>query len=67
MASAEVQATIDENLRLSAALGLSGTPSYVIGAHVLQGAVGLRDCKARSLWFVRSHALRRTDLLCNYA
>jgi protein-disulfide isomerase len=40
MGSAEVQATIDEDLKLSAALGLSGTPSYVIGAHVLQGAVG---------------------------
>jgi protein-disulfide isomerase len=41
MASAEVQTTIDESLKLSTALGLSGTPSYVIGAHVLQGAVGL--------------------------
>lgn len=41
MASAEVQETIDENLKLSTALGLTGTPSYVIGVHVLQGAVGL--------------------------
>lgn len=41
MASAEAQATIDEDLKLASDLGLSGTPSYVIGAHVLQGAVGL--------------------------
>lgn len=41
MTSAEAQATIDEDLKLAADLGLSGTPSYVVGAHVLQGAVGL--------------------------
>lgn len=41
MTSPEVQTTIEESIKLSSQLGLSGTPSYVIGAHVLQGAVGL--------------------------
>ncbi|MBY0382493.1 MAG: DsbA family protein [Xanthobacteraceae bacterium] len=41
MASAEVQATLEQNLKVAEALGLNGTPSYVIGKDVVVGAVGL--------------------------
>jgi protein-disulfide isomerase len=41
MASEEVNTTIAENLKLAEAMGLNGTPSYVIGSDVLVGAVGL--------------------------
>ena len=41
MASEEVKTTIDENLKLAESVGLTGTPSYVIGSDVLVGAVGV--------------------------
>jgi protein-disulfide isomerase len=41
MGSDEVKKTIDENLKLADALGVSGTPSYVVGEEVVVGAVGL--------------------------
>ena len=41
MVSEEVRATLDESVRLARALGLTGTPSYVIGNQVVVGAVGL--------------------------
>jgi protein-disulfide isomerase len=41
MASEEVNTTIEENFKLAEAMGLNGTPSYVIGSDVLVGAVGL--------------------------
>jgi protein-disulfide isomerase len=41
LASPEVKTTIDENFKLAEALGLNGTPSYVIGSDVVVGAVGL--------------------------
>jgi protein-disulfide isomerase len=41
MASDEVKKTIDENMKLADALGVSGTPSYVVGREVVIGAVGL--------------------------
>jgi protein-disulfide isomerase len=41
MNSAEVRATLEESLKLAEALGLNGTPSYVIGSDVVIGAVGL--------------------------
>jgi protein-disulfide isomerase len=41
MAGPEVKATLEENLKIAEALGLNGTPSYVIGADVVVGAVGL--------------------------
>jgi protein-disulfide isomerase len=37
----EVQATLEENLKLADSLGLNGTPSYVIGENVVVGAIGL--------------------------
>ena len=41
MASAEVKDTLQENFKLAEALGMNGTPSYVIGDNVIVGAVGL--------------------------
>jgi protein-disulfide isomerase len=41
MGSDEVKKTIDENLKLADALGVNGTPSYVVGDEVVVGAVGL--------------------------
>src|SRR5882757_6619357 len=41
MASDEVTASIAESMKLAEALGLNGTPSYVIGGDVVVGAVGL--------------------------
>jgi protein-disulfide isomerase len=41
MDSIEVKATLDESMKLADALGLNGTPSYVIGENVVIGAVGL--------------------------
>ena len=41
MASDEVKKTIEENMKLADALGVSGTPSYVVGSEVVVGAVGL--------------------------
>jgi len=41
MASPEVKATLQEDFKLAEALGLNGTPSYVIGSDVVVGAIGL--------------------------
>ncbi len=41
MASDEVRVTLEENFNLAKALGINGTPSYVIGENVVIGAVGL--------------------------
>lgn len=41
MAGPEVKATMQENFKLAEALGLNGTPSYVIGSDVVVGAIGL--------------------------
>ena len=39
--SEEVSKTLEESMKLAEALGLNGTPSYVIGNDVVIGAVGL--------------------------
>lgn len=39
--SPEVKATLQESFKLAEALGLNGTPSYVIGENVVVGAVGI--------------------------
>jgi protein-disulfide isomerase len=39
--SDEIDATLQESLKLAEALGLNGTPSYVIGNDVVIGAVGV--------------------------
>ena len=46
MESPEVKATLQENFTLAEALGLNGTPSYVIGDKVVVGAVGLPQLQA---------------------
>ena len=47
MASDEVRATIDENLKVADLLGLNGTPSYIVGDEVVVGAVGLDALKSK--------------------
>jgi len=45
--SPNVRAAIDENIRIADTLGLTGTPSYVVGEDIVVGAVGYADLKAR--------------------
>ena len=47
LASPEVKATLQESFKLAEALGLNGTPSYVIGENVVVGAVGLDALKEK--------------------
>ena len=47
LASPEVRATIEENFKLAEAMGMNGTPSYVIGKQVVIGAVGLENLKEK--------------------
>ncbi|MCA6107263.1 DsbA family protein [Bradyrhizobium cenepequi] len=47
MASPEAKATIEENFKLAEAMGMNGTPSYVIGKQVVIGAVGLDNLKEK--------------------
>lgn len=47
MNSGEVKATIEENMKLADALGVSGTPTYVVGDEVVVGAVGLDELRAK--------------------
>jgi len=47
MKSPEVKATLDEDFKLAEALGLNGTPSYVIGSDVVVGAIGLPALQAK--------------------
>jgi protein-disulfide isomerase len=47
MTSDEAKKTIDENLKLADALGVSGTPTYVVGGEVVVGAVGFDALKER--------------------
>ncbi len=47
MASEEVKATIGESMKLAEALGVNGTPSYVVGSDVVVGAVGLEALKEK--------------------
>ena len=47
MTSAEVAATLKENMVLAGALHITATPSYVAGDKVLVGAVGLDELKTQ--------------------
>src|ERR1700728_275078 len=47
MNSDEVKTTIDENMKLADALGVNGTPSYVVGNEVVVGAVGIDTLKEK--------------------
>jgi len=46
-ASDEVSATLSEDVKLASAMGISGTPGYVVGDKVVLGAVGLAALKER--------------------
>src|SRR3954470_9299237 len=41
LTSPEIRATLEENYKLAEAMGMNGTPSYVIGKQVVVGAVGV--------------------------
>ena len=47
LAGPEVRTTIEENFKLAEAMGMNGTPSYVIGKQVVVGAVGLDGLKEK--------------------
>jgi protein-disulfide isomerase len=47
MNSDEVKTTLAEDMKLADALGVSGTPSYVIGDRVLVGQVGVAELQQR--------------------
>jgi protein-disulfide isomerase len=47
MSSEEVKAQLEESFKLADALGLNGTPSYVVGSDVVIGAVGLNTLKEK--------------------
>jgi protein-disulfide isomerase len=47
LASPEVKNTIEENFKLAEAMGMNGTPSYVIGKQVVIGAVGVDSLKEK--------------------
>src|SRR5215475_12643300 len=47
MVSDEAKATFDENIKLAEALGMNGTPSYVVGSEVVVGAAGLEALKEK--------------------
>ena len=47
MDSAEAKASIQESFKLAEALGLNGTPSYVVGKNIMVGAVGLQALKEK--------------------
>ena len=47
MSSPEVKTTIDEDMKLADAIGVDGTPSYVIGDKLVVGAVGFDELKQK--------------------
>jgi protein-disulfide isomerase len=47
LAGDEVKATLEESFKLAEALGLNGTPSYVVGNDVVIGAVGVNTLKQK--------------------
>jgi protein-disulfide isomerase len=47
LAGPEVRATIEENFKLAEAMGMNGTPSYVVGKQVVIGAIGLEGLREK--------------------
>jgi protein-disulfide isomerase len=47
LASEEVKTTLAESFKIAEAIGLNGTPSYVIGNEAVIGAVGFATLKER--------------------
>jgi protein-disulfide isomerase len=50
MGSDSVRAAINESMKLAEALGLNGTPTYVVGDEVVVGAVGHDALKQKVSW-----------------
>ena len=46
-ASDEVGATLSEDVKLASAMGINGTPGYVVGDKMVLGAVGIAALKER--------------------
>jgi protein-disulfide isomerase len=47
MESSAVRSAIEENIQVADSLGLTGTPSYILGDEVVVGAVGFAELKSR--------------------
>jgi protein-disulfide isomerase len=47
MTTPEVKTQLEESFKLADALGLNGTPSYVVGGEVVIGAVGLEALREK--------------------
>lgn len=47
MNSPEAQTTIDEDMKLADAIGVDGTPSYVIGDQLIVGAIGFKQLQQK--------------------
>jgi protein-disulfide isomerase len=47
LAGPEVRATLEENFKLAESMGMTGTPSYIIGKQVVVGAIGLDGLKEK--------------------
>jgi protein-disulfide isomerase len=45
--SGEIRAAIEQNVQIADALGVTGTPSYVVGEDIVIGAVGFDQLKGR--------------------
>ncbi len=46
LADPELAAVLEQNLSLARALGLTGTPSYIVGDRIIAGAVGIDELRA---------------------
>jgi protein-disulfide isomerase len=57
MASDEIVSTFKEDVQLASAVGITGTPGYVIGKQVVYGAVGIAELK-RQITAARGAATR---------
>jgi protein-disulfide isomerase len=47
MNSPEVSTTINEDMKLADAIGVDGTPSYVVGDQLIVGAIGFKDLQQK--------------------
>jgi protein-disulfide isomerase len=47
MDSPAIRSAIEENIQIADSLGLTGTPSYVLGEEIVVGAVGFTELKSR--------------------
>ncbi len=47
LSSDEIRETLEESARLARALGINGTPSYVIGNAIIPGAIGTAGLRER--------------------